>query len=212
MNSPRAVVFDLDGTLVDSVADITAGINHALKFYGRAPVSCDHVRPWIGVPPSFYFDSIGLGHESPAAVALFREHLFEHVGTYSQAYPGATEALAGLARAGWRLGVATNKPAHLARVTLERLSLDGFFEAIVGLEDGLEPKPDPCLVHLCLNLLGCMNRVMVSDTGLDMQAGRAAGLTSVLITHGMATPCGINDQADHIVASFPRLSTLLHET
>lgn len=205
MSSARAAIFDLDGTLVDSAADITFSKNAILAERGLPMMAVEDVRPWIGLPPADFFAHLGLGPDTPAAVADFRAHLAVHVGTLSNVYAGVPEALTALAAEGWRLGVATNKPTHLARIALERADLLDYFPSVHGPDDR-PGKPDPALIHDCLASLGCTDGVMVGDTIVDVQAARAAGVTSVLVTHGVVPPPDLVAAGpDLIVTSFPEL-------
>ena len=205
MKGARAAIFDLDGTLVDSAADITVSKNVVLADLGLPTMTVEQVRPWIGMPPVDFFAHLGLGDDAPAAVVAFRAHLAEHVGTHSVVYEGVVEALNGLTEDGWRLGVATNKPTHLAHIALDRAGLLNAFEAIRGPED-LPPKPDPALIRACLDSLGCSTGVMVGDTVVDIRAAKAAGVQAVLVTHGLdPDEVLIATEPDLVVASFPEL-------
>lgn len=205
MSSARAAIFDLDGTLVDSAADITASKNAVLAERGLPLVGVEDVRPWIGLPPADFFDHLGLGGDASEAVADFRAHLAVYVGTHSVVYEGVPEALEALGAAGWRLGVATNKPTHLARIALDRAGLLGYFPAVHGPDDR-PGKPDPALIQECMASLGCTDGMMVGDTIVDIQAARAAGVTAVLVTHGVAPGSDlIAAGPDLVVTSFPDL-------
>lgn len=205
MTTARAALFDLDGTLVDSAADITFSKNAVLTRLGRPEMGIEDVRPWIGLPPADFFAHLGLGEKAPDAVLAFRAHLAEHVGTFSTVYEGVSSALEILASDGWRLGVATNKPTALARIALERAGLLGYFEVVHGPDDR-PPKPDPAILQACLATLDCSGGVMVGDTAVDIRAAKAAGVTSVLVTHHMEPTSALNEaQPDVTVASFSEL-------
>jgi phosphoglycolate phosphatase len=205
VTTARAALFDLDGTLVDSAADITFSKNAVLARLGRPEVGIEEVRPWIGLPPADFFAHLGLGLEAPEAVLDFRAHLAEHVGTFSTVYEGVSTALESLSANGWRLGVATNKPTALARIALERAGLLGYFEVVHGPDDR-PPKPDPAILHACLATLDCPGGVMVGDTVVDIRAAKAAGVTSVLVTHHVEPSSALSEaRPDVTVASFSEL-------
>lgn len=205
MTTSRAALFDLDGTLVDSAADITFSKNAVLAQLGRPEVAIDDVQPWIGLPPADFFAHLGLGDEGPGAVLAFRAHLAEHVGTFSTVYEGVGSALESLSGNGWRLGVATNKPTALARIALERAGLLGYFEVVHGPDDR-PPKPDPAILRACLGSLDCSGGVMVGDTAVDIRAAKAASMTSVLVTHDTEPTSALNrERPDLTVASFSEL-------
>lgn len=212
MKGACAAIFDLDGTLVDSAADIAVSKNVVLTDLGMPTMTVDEVRPWIGLPPVDFFAHLGLGDAAPAAVVAFRAHLAEHVGTHSTVYEGVVDALATLAEEGWRLGVATNKPTQLARIALERAGLLDAFKAVHGPDD--QPaKPDPALIRACMASLRCSEGVMVGDTVVDIRAAKAAGVRSVLVTHGLEPDqILLATEPDAIVASFTELIACLGAT
>lgn len=203
MSEPSlAVLFDLDGTLVDSVADITASKNATLSQMGLPLVSEGEVHPWIGRPPIDFFRHLGLGDQAGKAVASFRAHLGKHVGARSTVYAGVPEAVGRLVDDGWRVAVATNKPTHLARITLERVGLLHLFPVILGA-DVLPPKPNPDLLWACLERVGCSSGVMVGDTVFDVIAGKAAALPTVLVCqHQEPDPQALIHEPDAVVMSF----------
>lgn len=176
------MVFDLDGTLVDSVLDITLAINMTLATRDLPPLTRGEISPLIGLPASAIFESIGMSN-SDELVAEFREHLGRLAGSHSIVFPGVEATLRLLGEQGWWLAVATNKPRALAEIVLERIGLKSNFDAILG-SDGLAPKPEPQIVAECMRRLPNRESWMVGDTTMDIVAGRAAGAHTVAICAG----------------------------
>ena len=176
--SDSAALFDLDGTLVDSVGDIALAVNLTLAQEGLPEVSVHRIDGLMGYPISLILAEAGIHRDIAAAVARFRLILPEVMGTHSTVFPGVREVLEELSVRGFALGVATNKPRHLAVLALERAGLVDWFPVVSGSET-LPPKPDPAIVIDCMGQLGCANGVMIGDTVLDVSASVAAGLAAI---------------------------------
>lgn len=187
----RAIVFDLDGTLIDSAGELRAALNGALGRLGRRPLSHREVTAMIG-------DGIvRLTERALAATGapLTDEALDQAVEavreTYaamppSTLYDGARETLAGLADRGVVLALCTNKPIDATRQVLGQLGLADWFQAVAGGDSYPARKPDPMPVRGLLAQLGVAPNAaaLVGDSGNDINAGRAAGLTTIAVTYG----------------------------
>ena len=183
MNAKLAV-FDLDGTLVDSVADISYSANVTIGKHGLRPMAMGEVGRLIGRPAGEIFLAAGsCASLIDELVVEFREHLTEHVGERSSVYPGVVSLLVELRRRGIPCAVATTKPTDLATVAVERAGLLDLFDHIQGT-DRVAPKPDPTIIRMCCDALGSSEGTMVGDTPDDIHAGRSAGLTTVAVLHG----------------------------
>lgn len=187
------VAFDLDGTLVDTAADIVAALNFALEAEGCAPLAFAEGRRLIGggvrrlierglrtagLPAS----PERLASAFDAFIARYRAHLADD----SHPYPGVVEALTRLKAEGLRLCVCTNKYTDLAVALLERLHLARFFDAVVGPQDLPAQKPDPRHLEAAICAAGgqLTRAVMVGDAATDAGAARAAGVPLILMTYG----------------------------
>lgn len=185
--APGAVLFDLDGTLVDSAEDIAASVNAALALDGAAPRPLAEIAPRIGAPLADIFRAL-LPAPDPARVeaacAAYRAHYFDNCARASRLYPGVGACLDGLA--GARLGVATTKATFQAVRVCEAFGIARRFAAIQGC-DGIPHKPDPAVVLAALSRLGVDpgEAWMVGDTVLDLRAGRAAGCRVCAVTYGI---------------------------
>ena len=143
---PRTLVFDLDGTLVDSVPDLAAALNRLMAARGLPGFALSEVVRMVGdgagVLVERAFAARGRRPDA-AALAAFLADYGAHAAVYTRAYPGVAETLRALAEAGWILAVCTNKPVAPARTLLAALELDGFFAAIGGGDSFPVRKPDP---------------------------------------------------------------------
>ena len=187
-----AVIFDLDGTLVDTPYVIVQTALAALEERGCAGPTADAIRATIGLPLTIAFSGLlGLpeAHGNvQGCVAEYRRLWRERVVPRSKEflYPGVAEGIAELRRGGLRLGVATSKAQAGAVVQLEAAGIAQFFEVIAGYDAVSRPKPEPDLALYVLDKLGLSPEatVMVGDTTHDLLMARAAGLRAIAVTYG----------------------------
>lgn len=183
------VLFDFDGTLVDSSRAICRAFNEALATEARPAVPDEAIRPMIGRPLVEMFATVDAQAD--------REALERYVGAYRAAWdliavpltsplPAMMETIDGLGRHR-KLGVVTSRLSSGAHRIIDALGLSGRFDVVVGLEHVARPKPDPEAVHLALGRLGARaeRAMMVGDTPDDVLAGRAAGAVAVGVTTGV---------------------------
>ena len=182
---PRLAIFDLDGTLVDSVDDLAASVNHALASLGLPLRSTEEVRGFIGEGARVLLArAIGPHAELvEPALAAWRTHYGAHLLDRTRLYPGLAEALAGARRT---LAVLTNKPGAMARAILDGLGLSARFAAVIG-GDEAPRKPDPSGVHRLLRDLGgrAEEAVFVGDSRVDAETARNAGVPFVAVGWGL---------------------------
>jgi phosphoglycolate phosphatase len=188
------LVFDLDGTLVDSVPDLTNSLNEVLREHGHAgTLSRADVKPMVGdgVPTlvARAFAACG-GSAAEAAAALPRYvAIYEaHATRLTRPYPGVVETLALLRRRGYRSAVCTNKLQHATEMVLRELGLAGLFDAVAGGDRYPVRKPDPGhLLNLIAELGGNPERsVMIGDSENDAAVAHAAGVRLVMMSYGYA--------------------------
>jgi phosphoglycolate phosphatase len=187
MPSIRLAIFDLDGTLVDSVDDLSASVNHALAAVGLPLRSREEVRSFVGEGARLLIERSVAPHaeKADAALAAWQAHYDAHCLDATRAYPGIAALLAGARCA---LAVHTNKPAPLARKILAGLGLLGRFAAVVGGGDAPR-KPDPTGVAMIRGVAGAAaeETVFVGDSPVDVATARAAGVRLVAVTWGLST-------------------------
>jgi phosphoglycolate phosphatase len=194
MTWPRAVVFDLDGTLIDSVPDLARSLNLVLAELGRKRVPLDRVRGFIGDGGSKLVERglAATGGSTPEllgpAFARFLEIYESAPATMTRPYPGVLATLRQLRQNGMRLGICTNKPHVATLAVLSALGLDGFFGAVVGGDTLPRRKPDPAPLHHALDRLevAADHAVMVGDNEHDAAAAAAAGVPCILVSYGYA--------------------------
>ena len=184
------VVFDLDGTLVDTVADIASATNETLAEFGAKPLSLAIVMRMIGDGSPKLMEralaASGLSLDLPSVMPRFMEHYNAHATRLVKAYPGVIDTLGQLDKAGYRLGVCTNKPAAATRLVLEACALARFFPVTIG-GDSLpqrKPQPEPLLAAIA-GLGGTAGEaVMVGDSTTDLATAEAAGIPALILPSG----------------------------
>lgn len=180
---PPVVVFDLDGTLVDSLPDIVASFLHAFSAAGLAAPTAAAVRETIGEPLDAMYARFAPEEHVDALSALYRAHYAEHLADASRPFPGVRELLTELGCRGYRRAVASTKRTETARRLVERTGLEPFLDHVEGT-DGAPYKPAPDVVLRAVAAVGGRGAWMVGDTTGDVEAGRAAGLATYAVTWG----------------------------
>jgi phosphoglycolate phosphatase len=208
---PAVVVLDLDGTLIDSAADLRTAVNAVLANAGRAPLDLPAVARMIGDGPAKLVERAFAATGAPAppealpalTEALLAVYLDAGAAHATRPFPGVPETLERLAAAGCRLAVCTNKSQGATEEVLRRLGLDRLFGAIVG-GDRPARKPDPAHVLAALALLDASpaEAVMVGDSLNDVRAGRAAGLPVVAVSWGYGPVPAAELGADALIDRF----------
>ncbi|WP_286336632.1 phosphoglycolate phosphatase [Hydrogenimonas cancrithermarum] len=196
MRKKELIIFDLDGTLIDSAPDLADAVNRTLETLGHAPFDETTIRGWVGNGARTLVKRALSGStaiDEKLDDALFEEALEIFLGRYAQnlcrrtrLYPGVRETLERLHTRGHRLAIATNKPHVFVSPILETLALETFFDAILGGDSLPKKKPDPMpLLHLC-GLLDVppAHTLMVGDSKNDILAAKAAGIEVVGVTYG----------------------------
>lgn len=184
------VLFDLDGTLIDSGRDLVASVRHALEQVGcRLPVDDDDILALVGRPLEDFLPAFGCAADAAAVrrfVDSYREHYARHFCDNTVIFPGVAELLDRLRAAGARLGVVTTKHQHQADFTVQALGLSGWFDCVVGWQEGKRHKPDPEPVLRALAGLEAepAAALMVGDSELDILAGRNAGCATCAVAWG----------------------------
>ena len=210
------LVFDLDGTLIDSAPDLQAAVNEMLRERGRASLSLPQVRRMIGDgAPALVARALAAGGGDPAEVARalprFLQLYESDAVRLTRPYPGVTETLAVLRRRGYRTAICTNKPQHATYTVLEGLGLSALFDGIAGGDRFAVKKPDPG--HL-LGLIGALGgrqdaAAMIGDNENDAAAAHGAGIPLVLMRYGYARIDPESLAADALLDHFGELPAAL---
>jgi len=184
------VTFDLDGTLVDSRADLAGAVNHVLRTLGLAALEPPTLYRYVGEGARVLIErALGAGHQDllepglETFMAYYRAHLLDA----TRPYPGIVEALAALAERGVALSVLTNKPSAMSRAILEGLGLAGRFVEILGGDSLPVRKPDPAgLEHLRARTGTPRERMLlVGDSAIDLRTARAGGVAFCGVAWGL---------------------------
>jgi phosphoglycolate phosphatase len=213
---PFAIVgFDLDGTLIDTVGDLTAAVNHALSLVDRAPLSAAEVRPMIGLGAKHMLEQ-GLratgGVPDGAVERLYHDLLayYEaHILVHSHPFPAVIETLDKLDALGVRSAVVTNKAEHLARKLLGDLGLADRMAVIIGGDTVGERKPSPAPIHAMIERCGGGSAAFVGDSIYDVMAAKNAGVPSITVSFGFLDRPVQELGADHVIDHFDELIPLL---
>jgi pyrophosphatase PpaX len=206
---PTALLFDLDGTLVDSIGLIIASARHAfIGFEGRAPTD-DEWRAGIGRPLLTVLREHAPDEaEAQRLLARYREYQMEHHDRMVHAYDGIVPLLLELSVAGHPMALVTSKADWLAKHAPAHVGLESAIPVIVGFDSCTRHKPHPEPVERALALLGAevANAVFVGDSPHDVEAGRAAGVHTIGVTWGAVAPVEMASAgADVVVDDVPSL-------
>jgi phosphoglycolate phosphatase len=198
MRRPAALVFDLDGTLIDSRRDITTAINLMREGYGLPPLTLEQVVRMVGEGARVLIER-AVGGELPAdrideALARYLAHYDAVCLDATRPYPGVEEMLADLA-ASFPLALLSNKGEALSRKVLAGLGLAGHFRDILGGDSLPTRKPDPAGLLLLAGRLGVpvQDLMLVGDTRIDAETAQAAGCAFALVEWGFPRPPGVED-------------------
>lgn len=191
---PRLVMFDLDGTLIDSVPDLAEAVDRMLAELGRPPAGVEKVRDWVGNGARVLvrraladdIDHAGVSEtQTEEALARFLD-IYADCHNLTALYPGVHELLEALSTAAVELAVVTNKPERFVAPLLEQVGLGGYFRWIIGGDTLPQQKPDPAALLQVMRLAGveATQSLFVGDSRNDVLAARAAGVPCVAVSYG----------------------------
>lgn len=209
----KLIIFDLDGTLVDSIPDLTDAVNHMRLTFSLSLLSEEEVTSLVGegamrlveeALPGFNRADLQKGLE------CFLDYNFRHIIDKTGFYPGVIETLDILKDKGYVLAVASNKSELHCKEILRLLQADHYFSAILGAESAAERKPSPAPILHLMQQFGVTNSetVMVGDSINDIKAGKSAGVLTIGCTFGYGTSDELKD-ADGTVSSLRQIVTFL---
>ena len=206
----RAVLFDLDGTILDTAADLAAAANAMLAETGRGTLPEAQIRDYIGKGVQNLItrslEATGPASEEEAARALraFERHYLSGIADRTRPYPGVVAGMEALARAGIAMGCVTNKAARFTEPLLERTGLMRFLGVVVSGDTVARKKPHPePMLHAAARLgIAPCEALVVGDSRNDVESARAAGCPVVVVPYGYREGLGIEALgADAVVAS-----------
>lgn len=201
----KLIIFDLDGTLIDSSRDITDAINYAIRPYGLSPLTTKDTIKLVGEGISRLIEKLlsntpfpGNEEVRKTVMDRFLEYYSNHLLDNTRDYPGVRYTLERLGD--YKKAVISNKREALSRRILEGLGLSNFFDSIIGSDSTPVKKPSPLPILKVLAELDVkpQEAIMVGDSNLDIEAGRAAGLRTVSVTYGYR-PYEMIKDADFVI-------------
>ncbi len=212
------ILFDLDGTLVDSNLDLAPAVNHALAIDGREAVSHAQVRGYIGGGAPRMLARALEATGGPVSEERFAQltgivldHYWAHIADNTVPFPGCIAALTELKEAGVKLAVCTNKSEAPARTLIEALGMTHFFSAIYGADTlGRErAKPHPDMLLAAASDCGAERFAMIGDSTFDTRAAKAAGASVVVLSFGYNDTDPHEMGADAVIDTFADLVPVL---
>lgn len=208
-NAMRLLVFDLDGTLVDSKVDLANSVNHALKEFGLPPLPNETVYAYVGNGATMLIRrALGTGREAilPEVLDLFLGHYRRHLLDTTLPYPGVAESLRD--REGeYEMAVLTNKPLDMTRSLLDGLSLSRYFVDVRGGDSfgNKKPHPEGLIRIIAERGTAAQETLMVGDSVNDVLAGKGAGAVTCGVTYGLGAGGFEEHPPDFTVDRFPDL-------
>lgn len=213
----RAAIFDLDGTLADTLDDLAEAVNHVLGTFDLAPIATDRYRLLVGQGLTYLIThALGSDHQHllPQGISRFHDYYAAHKYDHSKPYPGIENLLVELAGRGIALGVLSNKPDPATQEMVRHLLADHTFQVIRGHREPTPLKPDPTAAHAIADELGLPPRqcAYIGDTRVDMLTGKRAGMFTVGVTWGFRSEAELHEHhADAIIHEPAELIPLMNK-
>jgi phosphoglycolate phosphatase-like HAD superfamily hydrolase len=206
-----AVVFDLDGTLIDSYRAVVASMNAARAAFGHPPLPRETIVRRVGEPLEQLVGELVDRSDVERGVAAFRECYARVFLERSKPIPHAVAAVTRLAEAGAALAVASNKPARFGKKLLEEFGLSPPIRVVLGPEPGLPPKPDPTMIRRAIHGLGVSpsDTLYVGDVPLDRVSGERAGVDVALVATGAARAADLEGGREPVFRNLGELTDWL---
>lgn len=189
MNDLPALIFDLDGTLVDSLPDLHRAVNAAFARLDQQ-FTADEVKGFVGSGAPMLISRAmksrghtGVGLHKDLLAAFLADYKADPAGA-TTIYPGVIQALHGLSARGYKLALCTNKPETPARILLRMLDLAQFFPVVIGGDSLAKRKPHPAPALACLKAIGASRALFIGDSEVDADTAERAGMPFLLFTEG----------------------------
>ncbi len=218
MGTYKAVLFDLDGTLINTLEDLAAASNHALAAYGYPPRPVEDFKLLAGNGVAVMLErAMPEGERTPRRIAALKEKFLEYYGLHyadkTAPYAGVPELLRTLKVKGYKRAVVTNKVEEMAKVILNKL-YPNCFDLILGQREGVPTKPDPTLAHMAMKELGVSPEecVFMGDSGVDIQTAVNSGALPVGVLWGFREePELLRNGAKRLIGRAEELLNILEE-
>lgn len=217
--SGASVLFDLDGTLIDTADDLAASMNHALAGDGLAPVSPQEVRHLVGYGARRmlmrgYELSAGQETSEPqldAALERFLDHYKANIAIHSRPFEGVIDLIKALRSDGAAIAICTNKREAMAVRLLETLGFRELFDTVVGADTTIASKPDPAPVLLCLARTKADRGIFIGDSDTDIRAAEAANLPCIVADFGYG-PLTLEDRCAMTFNRYAEIEEFIRRT
>jgi len=204
----RCIIFDLDGTLIDSRADLTTAVNLMRKHFSLPPLTLDAVTSYVGNGARKLTERAlaETGVDVDDALHLMKKFYLEHLVDKTTLYPGVLDGLKKLSGAGWKLALITNKPDGPCHEILKHFAIDNLFAVVIGGDCKFPLKPDPASIFHILEVCGASpsRSLILGDNYTDLESGRRAGIKCCFASYGFGRKNGL--PSDMEVASFPEFT------
>lgn len=218
MSSQPIILFDLDGTLVDTAPDLAATMNALLTRYGRPNLDIPAIRNIVGEGARNLMARAWRETGEPASAELldelfdaFLDYYLDHLSDFSKPFPGLDGVLARLGNSPARVGICTNKPEHASHALLRELNLAHHFETVIGGDTLATRKPDAAPILECIRRLDgqIANAVLIGDSKTDIHAARAAKIPVVAVSFGYSNEPIMNFEPDFLIDHLDDLTPTL---
>lgn len=213
MSEVKLFLFDFDGVVADTGADIADAVRATQLHFGVAPMPQEQILSYVGFGAAHLIRCSLTEVERPEALSYFRTFYQEHAVVKTRLFPGILEALERIRMAGAVSCIVSNKPEAITREIVQTLGVQNFFTIVQGPESLTHMKPDPEGLFLCMHETGYApsETVMIGDSYTDIQAGRAAGALTCGVLYGIGDRTKLlAEHADYYVENVLQLLDELH--
>lgn len=185
----KLIIFDLDGTLLDTLTDLTNSVNHTLKHFKKAPLTEKEIRYYLGFGPRYLLDRAFKmemnDYEYHDIYEIYDNHYSIHKNDYTKPYDGIVDVLKNLKESGYLISVCSNKQDDATKSLIKDIFGD-LFDFVIGSSDAYQKKPAPDMVYKTLEALNVEkeNALYIGDTEVDLKTAYNSGLKSIAVLYG----------------------------